>query len=252
MGRKGRTGADGILVVQCGRIIVYSTSRHRRRVVLQDHARESHHLWLDIHKSSVRFRRQFEEIKVTMIILNRVQPTSLTFLAYCAANSRTYPVGPATGIPGAATQLVWDPYAFVFGSSGRTAVLRSSMYGTDTNKHQAHQPSLKLRTRYEYSTNEDRPLSLLLGDSPVRMPSSSLRCILPHRTPLSLKVRHSQNLVSEIKLIDLLHRMDVRCVYFVRTVAELDPLASARNSAAGDSSDDSHRRSRRTSSLGFP
>lgn len=38
-------------------------------------------------------------------------PTALTFEARCSANSYTYAVGPATGIPGGSTQIVWDPYA---------------------------------------------------------------------------------------------------------------------------------------------
>lgn len=41
-----------------------------------------------------------------------VQPKSLTFQAYCAANSKTYPVGPTAGVPGTATSVVWDPYAY--------------------------------------------------------------------------------------------------------------------------------------------
>ncbi|KAM0745752.1 hypothetical protein T439DRAFT_136008 [Meredithblackwellia eburnea MCA 4105] len=41
-----------------------------------------------------------------------VQPSSLTFQAYCSANSYTYPVGPTTGIPGDSTSLVWDPYSY--------------------------------------------------------------------------------------------------------------------------------------------
>lgn len=43
------------------------------------------------------------------VLTNSVTPSSLTFQAYCSENSRTYAVGPATGIPGSATQLIWDP-----------------------------------------------------------------------------------------------------------------------------------------------
>ncbi|KAK4702514.1 hypothetical protein P7C70_g3706, partial [Phenoliferia sp. Uapishka_3] len=41
-----------------------------------------------------------------------VTPSSLTFVAYCSANSNTYPIGPTTGIPGTDTSLVWDPYGY--------------------------------------------------------------------------------------------------------------------------------------------
>ncbi|KAK4055731.1 hypothetical protein OIV83_000277 [Microbotryomycetes sp. JL201] len=41
-----------------------------------------------------------------------VTPSSLTFEAFCSANSFTYPVGPTTGIPASETQLVWDPWAY--------------------------------------------------------------------------------------------------------------------------------------------
>ncbi|KAI5480420.1 hypothetical protein MNV49_000995 [Pseudohyphozyma bogoriensis] len=41
-----------------------------------------------------------------------VTPASLTFVAYCSANSYTYPVGPTTGIPGATSQYVWDPWGY--------------------------------------------------------------------------------------------------------------------------------------------
>lgn len=139
--------------------------------------------------------------RIDFELVYRVQPTSLTFLAYCAANSRTYPVGPATGIPGAATQLIWDPYAFVRDYSDQSLDLMVVLR-IDMSKRQAHQHSLKLRIRYEYSTNEDRLLSLLLGDSPARMPSSSLPCTLQHRIPLSPQASHSQNPVTRIKLID--------------------------------------------------
>ena len=40
-------------------------------------------------------------------------PTRLTVSAFCSSNGNTYPVGPTDGvIDGAATQVVWDAYAY--------------------------------------------------------------------------------------------------------------------------------------------
>jgi len=40
-------------------------------------------------------------------------PTRLTVSAFCSSNGNTYPVGPTDGvIEGAATQVVWDVYAY--------------------------------------------------------------------------------------------------------------------------------------------
>ncbi|PWN53650.1 hypothetical protein IE53DRAFT_359827 [Violaceomyces palustris] len=39
-------------------------------------------------------------------------PNSLTVQAYCSENGNTYPVGPSTGLPGRATQVVWSPYNY--------------------------------------------------------------------------------------------------------------------------------------------
>jgi len=41
-----------------------------------------------------------------------VTPKSLTLQAFCSENQFTYPIGPATGIPGTSTTFVWDPAAY--------------------------------------------------------------------------------------------------------------------------------------------
>lgn len=60
-------------------------------------------------------------------MLLSVTPTSLTVIASCSQNGNTYQIGPTTVvsaqgggqvtqianvIPGSATQIVWDPYAY--------------------------------------------------------------------------------------------------------------------------------------------
>lgn len=49
-----------------------------------------------------------------ILLINSVQPQSLTVIASCAANGNTYQVGPTDGsrntISGNSTQVVWNPW----------------------------------------------------------------------------------------------------------------------------------------------
>ncbi|GAA97791.1 hypothetical protein E5Q_04470 [Mixia osmundae IAM 14324] len=54
-----------------------------------------------------------------------VAPTSLTLQAFCSQNGFTYPVGPTNGIPGAATQYIWNPYDYQV-AAGATPLAQAS------------------------------------------------------------------------------------------------------------------------------
>lgn len=54
-----------------------------------------------------------------------INPTSLTFSAYCSSNKNTYPIGP-TSVPGTATELLWVPYDYQTGPGAQTPLVQGT------------------------------------------------------------------------------------------------------------------------------
>lgn len=52
-----------------------------------------------------------------------ITPSALTFSAYCASNKNTYPVGT---VPGTATTITWEPWAYQTGQGQQTPLAQGT------------------------------------------------------------------------------------------------------------------------------